>query len=298
MKVAITGASGLIGSALARSLSADGDEVLRLVRSRSEAGGGAVFWDPQAGTIDGASLEGVDAVVHLSGETVAGLWTRGKKEKIRSSRVKSTTVLSEALARRERRPNVFVCASAVGYYGDRGDEELTEQSGPGSGFLVDVVLEWEAATAAAADAGIRVVNVRSGIVLSPEGGALKTMLLPFRLGLGGRLGSGRQWMSWIAIDDEVGLFRHALTTHEVSGPVNATSPNPVTNREFTKTLGRVLGRPTLFTAPAPALRLALGDFAREGLLAGQRALPERALASGYRFEHPELEQALRHVLRR
>jgi uncharacterized protein (TIGR01777 family) len=191
-----------------------------------------------------------------------------------------------------------VCASAIGYYGDGGDEQLTERSDPGSGFLVDVVREWEAATEAAANAGIRVVNVRTAIVLSPRGGALGTMLLPFRLGLGARLGSGRQWMSWIAIDDEIGLIRYALATPELSGPLNATSPNPVTNREFTKTLGRVLRRPTMFAAPGGILKLALGEFAKEGLLSGQRAIPERGLASGYRFEYPELEPALRHVLER
>jgi uncharacterized protein len=296
MKVAVTGASGLIGSALVESLGDEGAEAIRLVRSRAEAGDGAVFWDPQARTVDTASLEGVDAFVHLSGETVAGLWTRKKKQKIRGSRVKSTTVLSEVLARLDPAPEVLVCASAVGYYGDRGDEELTERSGPGSGFLVDVVRDWEAATEAAANAGIRVVNVRSGIVLSPRGGALGTMLLPFRLGLGARLGSGKQWMSWIAIDDEVGLIRYALATERVSGPLNATAPNPVMNREFTKTLGHVLRRPAVLSAPAPVLRLALGDFGREGLLAGQRAIPEKALATGYRFAFPELEPALRHVL--
>jgi uncharacterized protein (TIGR01777 family) len=298
MRVAVTGASGLIGSALTQSLRDTGDEVVLLVRSRDQAGGDAVFWDPEAGTIDTESLGRLDAAVHLSGETVAGMWTKKKKEKIRSSRVRSTVVLSEALAGLDPAPKVFVCASAVGYYGDRGDEELTERSGPGSGFLVDVVRDWEAATATASNAGIRVVNVRTAIVLSPRGGALGTMLVPFRLGLGGRLGSGRQWMSWVAIDDEIGVIRHALAHEAVTGPINATSPNPVTNREFTKALGRVLGRPTVFPAPARVLKAVLGEFAEEGLLAGQRAIPERALASGYRFEYPELEPALRHVLGR
>jgi uncharacterized protein (TIGR01777 family) len=298
MKVAVSGASGLIGSALTQALRDGGDEVVRLVRSRDQAESDAVFWDPDAGTIDADSLPQIDAAVHLSGETVAGLWTKKKKEKIRASRVGSTTVLSEALARLDPAPKAFICASAVGYYGDRGDEELSERSDPGSGFLADVVREWEAATEVAANAGIRVVNIRTAIVLSRRGGALGTMLIPFRLGLGGRLGSGRQWMSWIAIDDEIGIFRHALANEEISGPINAASPNPVTNRDFTKTLGRVLRRPTVFPAPAPVLRLALGEFAKDGLLSGQRAIPERTLATGYRFAYPELEPALRHVLDR
>jgi uncharacterized protein (TIGR01777 family) len=296
MRVLVSGASGLIGSALTQSLREDGNEVVRLVRSRDAVGGDSVFWDPDAGTIDTDSLGHLDAAVHLSGESVAGIWTQKKRESIRSSRVKSTTMLSNAFNYLDPVPKVFVCASAVGYYGDRGEEELTERSGPGSGFLADVVRDWEAATEAARDEGIRVVNIRTGIVLSSEGGALGTMLVPFRLRLGGRLGSGRQWMSWIAIDDEIGLIRHALANEEVSGPLNASSPNPVTNRDFTKTLGRVLGRPTVFPAPAPVLKTVLGDFAREGLLSGQRAVPERALATGYRFRHPELEPALRHVL--
>jgi uncharacterized protein len=298
MRVAITGASGLIGSALSRSLADEGHDVVRLVRSRSKAGKGVVFWDPESGEVDTPSLEGIDAAVHLSGETVAGRWTRKKKQKIHASRVGSTAVLCDALARLDSPPGTLVCASAVGYYGDRGDEVLTEQSEPGTGFLADVVRDWEAASRNAADAGIRVVNIRSGIVLSPNGGALAMMLRPFRLGLGGRLGSGRQWMSWIALDDEIGLLRHALVTPQLSGSVNATSPNPVTNREFTKTLGRVLRRPAVLPAPTPVLKLVFGEFAREGLLTGQRALPERAQASGYRFAHPDLEQALRHLLDR
>lgn len=296
MNVLVSGASGLIGSALVARLTEGGDQVTRLVRSRRQVGDRAFHWDPAGGEIDERALEGADAVVHLSGETVAGRWTEGKKRRIRESRVKSTDLLSEAIARAEPRPHVLVCASAVGYYGDRGDEKLSEQSGPGSGFLADVVRDWEAATQSASDAGARVVNVRSGIVLSPDGGALATMLTPFRLGAGGVFGSGRQRMSWIALDDEIGAIQHALTNAGVSGPVNATAPNPVTNHDFTKTLGRVLGRPTVLRTPAPVLRLLLGEFAREGLLAGQRAIPAQLQASGFEFEHPELEGALRHLL--
>lgn len=296
MNVLVSGASGLIGSALVPRLVDDGHSVRCLVRSRAEVGPDRLLWDPSAGTIDLAALEDVEAVVHLAGETIAGRWTQDKKRRIRESRVKSTHLLSKAIARAEPHPRVLVSASAVGYYGDCGDEELTERSGPGSGFLADVVRDWEAATREAADAGTRIVNIRSGIVLSPDGGALATMLLPFRLGAGGVFGSGRQWMSWIAIDDEVGLIHHALTDEELSGPVNATAPNPVTNHNFTKTLGRVLGRPTVLRTPAPVLQLLLGEFAKEGLLASQRAIPARLQETGYRFSQPELEPALRDLL--
>jgi uncharacterized protein (TIGR01777 family) len=296
MKILVSGASGLIGSALVARLAEGGDRVTRLVRSRKQVGDGAFYWDPAQGEIDERALDGVDAVAHLSGETVAGRWTGDKKRRIRESRLGSTRLLSEAIARAQPRPSTLISASAVGFYGDRGDEQLTEQSEPGSGFLADVVRDWEAATRAAADAGVRVVNVRSGIVLSSDGGALATMLLPFRLGVGGRLGSGRQWMSWIALDDEIDLIRDALTNDELSGPVNATAPNPVTNREFTSTLGHVLRRPTVLRTPAPLLRLLVGEFAEQGLLAGQRASPARALASGFHFTHAELEGALRHLL--
>jgi uncharacterized protein len=298
MHVLVSGASGLIGSALAPALDTGGHRVTRLVRGERDGGGETVRWDPDAGVIDAAALEGVDAVVHLAGETVAGRWTRSKKERIMESRRGGTGLLARTIAGLERPPRTLVCASAIGAYGNRGDEPLTERSATGSGFLADVVREWEAATRPAAEAGIRVVNLRFGIVLSPRGGALGQMLTPFRLGVGGPLGSGRQYMSWISIDDVVGAIQHALVAARLSGPVNTTAPEPVTNRVFSRTLGRVLRRPALLPVPPVALRLLFGQFADEGLLWGQRVLPERLLESGYPFRHRSLEAALRHVLGR
>jgi uncharacterized protein (TIGR01777 family) len=294
MRVLVSGASGLVGSALVRSLEAEGNRVTRLVRSAA-AQGDEVGWDPGAGRLDPSAIEGIEAAVHLSGESVAGRWSAAKKERILESRTGSTRLLAETLAGLEQRPSVLVCASAVGYYGDRGDEELTERSPAGSGFLADVVRQWEAAAEPARAAGIRVVSLRFGVVLSPDGGALRRMLPPFRLGVGGRIGGGDQYMSWVAIDDVVGAVQHALETEQLSGPVNATAPEPVTNSEFTKTIGRVLGRPTLMRVPGPALRLALGEFSSE-VLNGQRVLPARLMESGYRFRYPQLEGALRNLL--
>jgi uncharacterized protein (TIGR01777 family) len=298
MHLLITGSSGLIGSALVPRLEAGGNQIAILVRSRDRAGNGAYFWDPESGVLDEAALKGADAVVHLAGETIAGRWTGAKKRRIRDSRIGSTRLLSEAIATSEARPQVFVCASAVGIYGDRGGEELTEASPRGGGFLADVVDEWEAATQPAAQAGVRVVNLRSGEVLSRDGGALASQLLPFRLGLGGPLRGGRHYMSWISIEDEVAAIEHALATRELSGPVNLVAPNPVTNREFAKTLGRVLRRPAVLPTPLLPLRLAFGsEFVEEVLLSSARALPERLLASGYRFRFAELEPALNDLLR-
>jgi hypothetical protein len=298
MHIAVSGASGLIGSALVPALVAAGNSVTRLVRQGSLVGEGTVRWDPEAGALDHARLEGIDAVVHLSGETVAGRWSEAKKVRIMESRRGSTRLLAEAVAALERPPQVFVSASAVGYYGDRGAERLTEDSPAGKGFLTEVVMEWEAATRPAAEAGTRVVNLRFGIVLSREGGALAQMLTPFRLGIGGPLGSGRQYMSWIAIDDVVGVVQHALRTADLSGPVNASAPEPVTNKEFARTLGRVLRRPAIIPVPPLALRAMFGEFANEGLLWGQRALPAKLAASGYSFRFPELEGAFRQVLKK
>jgi uncharacterized protein (TIGR01777 family) len=235
--------------------------------------------------------------VHLAGETVAGRWTDSKKARIRGSRLTGPRVLSQALAALDSPPEVLVCASAVGFYGKRGDESIDERDPGGSGFLADVVREWEAAAWPAVDAGIRVVNLRFGVVLSPGGGALKAMLPVFRLGLGGRLGSGRQYLSWVALDDVVGAILHALSVAGLSGPVNTTAPNPATNAEFSRTLGRVLGRPAIVPAPAFAIRLALGEFSGE-VLGGARVLPAKLLESGYAFRFPQLEDALRHVLGR
>ncbi|HSB61594.1 MAG TPA: TIGR01777 family oxidoreductase [Vicinamibacteria bacterium] len=298
MKVLVTGSSGLVGSALVPFLAAGGHTVVRLVR-RAKGGDSEAPWDPAAGSIDRAAIEGVDAVVHLAGESIAeGRWTAEKKARLRDSRVGPTRLLAEALGGLARKPGALVAASAVGYYGDRGDEVMTETSGPAPDFLGRLCQDWEAATKPAAEKGIRVVNLRIGIVLSPNGGALGKMLLPFKLGAGGKVGSGRQYMSWIALDDVIGAFHHALATTSLEGPVNACAPEPVTNERFTKTLGKVLSRPTIAPLPAFAARLAFGEMADALLLSSTRMRPERLLDSGYRFRYPELEGALRHLLGR
>ena len=296
MNILVTGARGLIGRALVPFLTSDGHRVIRLVRSKAGSGAGDVAWNPTAGTLDRAAFGGLDAVVHLAGENIFGRWTARKKARIRDSRGRATRLLCESLAQLSPPPRVLVCASAVGYYGDRGAEVLREESAPGNSFLAEVCREWEAATQVATEGGIRVVNLRFGMVLTPAGGALATMLLPFRLGLGGRFGNGRQFMSWIALDDLLEAVRHALTTEGLRGPVNVVAPNPVTNLEFTRTLGWVLGRPTLFPVPAFAARLVLGEMADALLLASARVDPARLLATGFRFRFPELESALRHLL--
>ncbi|HWP35888.1 MAG TPA: TIGR01777 family oxidoreductase [Thermodesulfobacteriota bacterium] len=297
MRVLVSGSTGFIGSALVPVLEARGDTVVRLVRRPPRPGEAAVAWDPQAGRLDPAGLEGFDAVVHLAGENVAaGRWTAERKRRIRDSRVEGTRLLCEGLARLTRPPQVLVAASAIGYYGDRGAEWLTEESPPGTGFLAEVARAWEGATEPAADRGIRVVRLRIGVVLSPAGGALARMLPLFRRGLGGRIGSGRQYLSWIALPDLTGAVAHVLGPAGPAGPVNAVAPNPVTNAEFAETLGRVLGRPARLPAPAALLRLALGEMADEMLLASARVQPARLLATGYRFRYPELEPALRALL--
>jgi hypothetical protein len=296
-RVVVTGSSGLIGRSLVRYLTKSGRKVLRLVRERSMEGKDAAFWDPYSGTIDHAAMEGVEAAVHLSGENIAGRWNRGKKEEIRRSRVDTTRFICRSLGTLERPPTVLVSASAVGYYGDRGDEVLTEESLPGSGFLADLCRDWEEAARPAVEAGIRVVNMRIGLVLSPAGGALGRMLRPFRLGLGGRIGSGRQYWSWISIDDLVAAVLHAIETPSLVGPVNAVAPHAATNREFARTLGRVLSRPAFLPLPAPLARILMGEAAGPLLLASARVLPQRLLASGFRFRRPTLEEALRLLLK-
>ena len=295
MHIAVTGSSGLIGSALVSQLTAAGHRTTRLVRR--EPAQGEITWDPKAGKLDVEALIGIEAVVHLAGEDIAAArWSAAQKERIRNSRAVGTRLLCEALARMGSPPRTLVSASAIGVYGDRGDEILDEDSAEGQGFLPEVVRDWEAATQPARRAGIRVVLNRFGIVLSPRGGALAKMLLPFRLGCGGVMGSGRQYWSWISLDDAVGAILRALTTDSLSGPVNAVSPHPVTNADFTKILGRMLSRPTIVRVPAFAARLVLGEMADALLLASARVYPRRLLEAGYAFRQPDLESALHHVL--
>ena len=296
MRVLVSGSHGLIGSALVGALTAGGHSVTRLVRgapAEGEAG-----WDPRAGNVDAAALEGHDAVVHLAGAGIgAHRWTDAYKAEIRDSRVRATQVLVEALAGLDDRPRVLASASAVGIYGDRGDEELTESSPPGTGFLAEVVREWEDAARRATEAGIRVAHLRSGVVLSPRGGALREQLPLFRLGLGGRLGSGRQYLSWISLPDEVAAILYVLGSDDLEGPVNLTAPAPVTNAEFTRTLGAALRRPAFLVVPPAALWVRFGrEMTTEMLVAGQRVLPSRLQAGGFAFRHPELAAALPQLL--
>lgn len=294
LRVAVTGSSGLIGRALCRRLETEGHAVLRLVR-RPPRGEGEAQWDAAAGRVDAAALEGCDALVGLAGENVGARWTAERRRRIRASRVDATRLLAETMAGLVRPPRVFVAVSAVGYYGSRRDERLDEDSGPGDDFLARVVRDWEAAAAPAAAAGIRVVHPRLGVVLSTQGGALAKMLPPFRLGLGGRMGSGRQWMSWIALDDVVDVLLRALRDESLSGPVNAVA-GAATNAELTATLGHVLRRPTVAGVPAFALRAIFGEMAEGTILASQRVEARRLAEAGHQFRHPELEGALRAVL--
>ncbi|MBM3838961.1 MAG: TIGR01777 family protein [Verrucomicrobia bacterium] len=298
MKILIAGSSGLIGSALAATLSQQGHQVTRLVREAVPCGSADLRWDPDSGAPD-AKLEGFEAVVHLGGRNIAsGRWTEAVKVSIRESRVRSTQLLSCALQEIRNPPRVFISASGISIYGNRGAEILTEDSSPGTGFLADVVREWEAATRPAAERGLRVANLRFGLVLSAHGGALAKMLLPFKLGLGGVVGSGEQYWSWITLEDAVRAIQHTLVTEALSGPLNLVSPNPVTNREFTRALGAALRRPTILPVPAFVARIALGEMADEALLASTRALPAMLAASGFKFLHSDLAEALRSLLQK
>ena len=295
MRVLMSGSSGFIGSALAGHLSERGCSVIRLVRRPARAAD-EVSWDPDAGTIDEAGLSGADAVVHLAGRNIAdGRWTAERKAQIRDSRVRGTRLLAEALARTDAPPRVLACGTAAGYYGSRGDELLTEDSPPGSDFLSGVVRDAEAAAAPAEEAGIRVVKLRIGVVLDPAGGALRRMLPIFRLGLGGRLGSGRQYWPWVSRADLLRVFHHVLTTESLAGPLNVCSPGAATNADLTAALGRVLSRPALFMVPGLALRLAYGGVS-EAMLSGQRMDVSKLLQSGFRFHDDDLESTLRALL--
>jgi uncharacterized protein len=298
-RILVTGATGLIGRSLTAELQQAGARVVAAVRRPVKDPAHELAWNPETGQLDASRLEGVDAVVHLAGENIAaGRWTEAFKRKIRESRINGTKLLSQAIAGLRQKPHTFVCASAIGYYGDRGDETLSESAAPASDFLGEVCRQWEAACQPARDAGVRTVNGRIGVVLSPEGGALKKMLTPFRLGIGGKVGSGRQYMSWIAIDDVARAIVFVLTNTSIAGPVNLTAPEPVTNVEFARALGRVLHRPAIVPTPGFALKLAFGEMADALLLSSTRVAPHALTAAGYRFSYPELEPALRHLLGR
>ena len=294
MKIVVSGSTGLIGSALKSALR--DHEVVPLVRRSVTSGEQALAWDPERGTIDRAGLEGTDAVIHLAGENVFGRWSQAKKQRIYDSRVKGTRLVSDALAGLRRPPATLLAASAIGYYGDRGEEAVTEESAPGEDFLAHVARDWEAATAPATSAGIRVVNMRVAVVLTTTGGALAKMLPAFRLGLGGTVGSGNQYLSWIVLDDIVDAILHLLAKPNLVGPVNMTAPTPLTNRDFAKTLGKVLGRPAVVPVPAFALRMVFGTEGAAMVQSGQRVLPARLIGSGFRFSFSEVEPALRHLL--
>lgn len=293
-RILVSGASGPIGAALLPSLRSSGFQVVRLVRG-ARASSDQVRWDPER-PLPPESVSGFDSVIHLAGESVVGRWTKSKKARIRDSRVLGTRNLAQALAAAKDRPRVFVSASAVGYYGDRGDEVLREESSPGTGFLAEVCREWEAASQPAIEAGIRAVQIRIGVVLSTDGGALQKMLPAFRMGVGGNLGSGRQWMSWIHVQDLVGVVHHIFKSDLLQGPVNLVGTQPATNSEFTKTLASVLSRPAVFPVPAFVAKLAFGQMAEEVLLASQRVEPAKLISSGYPFQYSDLRKALSAVL--
>lgn len=294
MKILVSGSHGLVGKALIKSLTSDGHEIVRLVRGKP-SGAGEIEWHPNQGTHDAANLEGLDAVVHLAGESIAsGRWSDEKKRAIRDSRVKGTALVSDTLAKLSQPPAVFVSASAIGYYGNRGDELLTEKSLAGNDFLASVCVDWEKATKPAIEKGIRTVHARFGIILDAKEGALAKMLTPFRMGVGGRIGNGKQWMSWIAIEDVVNGLKFLIRDGSINGPVNFVAPNPVTNAEFTKTLGRVLSKPTLFPMPEFGVRLAFGEMGDALLLSSQRVKPGVLT----QFNWPTLDAALRHLLAR
>ncbi len=296
MKILIAGSSGLIGSALAKFLESGGHRVLPLVRKETAKGG--ILWDPESRSIDTEELEGFDVVLNLAGENIAGSrWSEKKKERILNSRVKSTRFLCESLKKLQHPPKVLLNASALGYYGNVPEGTAAESTPAGEGFLAHVCQEWESATERLMGEDIRIVLLRTGIVLSPKGGALKRMLAPFKMGLGGTIGSGDQYMSWIDIEDEVSAIYHCLTTESLRGPVNLTAPNPVTNRDFAKTLGKVLGRPAMLPMPAPLARMVFGEMADEMMLTGAKIIPEKLQSTGFEFKYPSLEGSLRHLLK-
>ena len=293
MKILISGSTGFIGTKLVARLRASGYEVTRLVRSSSDIG---LFWDPYKSKVDISRMEGYDAFVHLSGESINGRWTTSKKKKIMDSRVIPTRFLAECISKLKNPPKAFICSSAIGYYGNRGDEELTEQSSGGTGFLSEVCKAWEAETKPIEAKGVRVANIRTGLVLSPEGGALQKLLLPFKLGVGGKIGSGNQWWSWITLNDLLRVYQYSIENDTVKGAVNVAAPNPDRNSIFVKTLGKVLRRPTIFPLPAFIVKLIFGEMGQELLLDGQKVMPKKLAESGFQFEQTELEPALKSML--
>jgi len=298
IRILVSGASGPIGAALLPSLKASGARISRLTRkgaSHSAPDEQVIPWEP-AQPIAADAVSGFDAVIHLAGESIVGRWTAAKKKEIRDSRVIGTTNLARALAQAKDKAQVFICSSAIGYYGDRGDEVLDETSVPGSGFLPKVCVEWEAAANAAAEAGIRTVFMRTGVVLSPKGGALGKMLTPFKMGVGGRIGSGRQWMSWVDVQDVIGAIHHVLKAELLRGPVNMVAPNPVTNANFTRTLASVLSRPAIFPVPGFVVKLAFGEMGETALLGSQRVKPAQLVSSGYTFRFPNLRASLENTI--
>ena len=298
MKILISGSTGTVGTHLINAISSDSFEIWRLVRSRA-GGDNLIFWDPEGGRVDDPDLlEGFDAAVHLSGENIVGRWTKKKKNSIRRSRVLSTRYLVNLFSGLQNPPKTFICASAIGYYGDRGEERLTERSAVGSGFLPDVCHEWENEANKASDLGIRVINLRTGAVLSPKGGMLSSLLLLFKMGLGGVIGSGGQYISWVSIEDLSRIIVYLLEHGQVTGPVNAVSPNPVTNKQFTATLATVLRKPAWFAVPAFAIRLFFGEMGRCTILAGSMVFPEKLISSGYEFLHEDLGSALEDIILR
>jgi uncharacterized protein (TIGR01777 family) len=292
MKILISGSSGFVGSALTKSLQTKGYHVHRLIRPPHIAHKNDILWNPVEGYIDKSKITDFEVVIHLSGENIAARWTKAKKKRIYESRVLSTKLLVEALAKLPTSPKVFICASAVGYYGNRADEILTEQSACGEGFLADLCRDWEEAAETASSAGIRTVHLRLGMILHPTGGALKKMLPMFKLGLAGPIGDGTQYWSWITLEDTIGAVEHILQNPSIAGPVNIVSPNPVTNKEFTKTLAHILKRPAFLPAPKLLLKFAFGQFAQQTLLASTRVKPEKLMQTDFHFNHPELKQAL------
>ncbi len=296
MKVLVSGASGLVGHALIPALEEDGHAVLRLVRHPVRDPGEEMEWNPYSGRIDASSLPPFDAVIHLSGESIAGRWNTAKKRAIYDSRIRTTAFLAECMERMEKPPSVWLCASAIGYYGNRGDQSLTEDAEPGSTYLASVCEDWEKATKPAADRGVRVVNMRFGVVLDKDGGSLPLMMRPFKMGVGGIIGNGNQYMSWITLDDLVSAIVFTLNNDSLQGPVNFVAPSPATNRAFTKAMGKALHRPTILPTPAFAIRAALGQMAKELILASTRVIPQKLTNAGFQFEHPEIDEALQKIL--